>query len=125
MKYFSGTATYTKTIDFSASTLGDGAHLWLDLGEVKDVAEVSVNGKYLGILWKEPYRVELSGALHPGRNEILVQITNLWVNRMIGDQQPWSLKKYTFTDFTPYKADSPLLPSGLLGPVRIWSVAQR
>jgi hypothetical protein len=52
-----------------------------------------------------------------------IKVTNLWVNRLIGDQQPWSLKKYTFADFTPYKADSPLLPSGLLGPVRLLSVA--
>ena len=51
--------------------------------------------------------------------EIEIKVTNLWVNRMIGDQQPWALKKYAFADFTPYKADSPLLPSGLLGPVHI------
>jgi hypothetical protein len=50
-------------------------------------------------------------------------VTNLWVNRMIGDQQPWSIRKYTFADFAPYKADSPLLPSGLLGPVRLYSIA--
>ncbi len=124
VKYFSGTATYTKTIDLPASALGKDAHLWLDLGDVKDVAEVAVNGKYLGILWKVPYKVDLTSALHSGSNRIIVQVTNLWVNRMIGDQQPWSLKKYTFADFTPYKADSPLLPSGLLGPVRIWSVTQ-
>jgi hypothetical protein len=123
VKYFSGTATYTKTIDVPASALGKGRHLWLDLGEVKDIADVAVNGKYLGILWKEPYKVDLTNALQPGDNRIIVQVTNLWVNRMIGDQQPWSLKKYTFTDFAPYKADSPLLPSGLLGPVRISSVS--
>jgi hypothetical protein len=59
----------------------------------------------------------------PGNNQIVVQVTNLWVNRLIGDQQPWALKKYTFADFTPYKADSPLLPSGLLGTVRLLSVS--
>ncbi len=124
VKYFSGTATYSKTVEIPAGTLTNGAHLWLDLGEVKDVAEVAVNGKYLGILWKTPYKVDVTSALQPGTNQIVVQVTNLWVNRIIGDQQPWSLKKYTFADFTPYKADSPLLPSGLLGPVRMISVTQ-
>lgn len=124
VKYFSGTATYSKTIQVPADALTPGSHLWLDLGEVKDLAEVAVNGKYLGILWKTPYKVEITSALQPGVNQIVIQVTNLWVNRMIGDQQPWSLKKYTFADFTPYKADSPLLPSGLLGPVRMISVTQ-
>lgn len=122
IKYFSGTATYTKTLDIPASTHAGDAHLWLDLGDVKDVAEVAVNGSYLGILWKEPYKVDVTSALRTGENRILVQVTNLWVNRLIGDQQSWSLKKYSFTDFTPYHADSPLLPSGLLGPVRLSSV---
>ena len=70
-------------------------------------------------MWKTPFKIDLTGELTPGKNQIVIQVTNLWVNRMIGDQQPWALKKYTFTDFTPYKADSPLLPSGLLGPVRL------
>ena len=98
--------------------------IWLDLGDVRDVAEVAVNGKYLGILWKTPFKIDLTGVLTPGNNQLVIEVTNLWVNRMIGDQQPWALKKYTFADFTPYKADSPLLPSGLLGPVRLISVAE-
>jgi hypothetical protein len=122
IKYFSGTATYSKKIEIPASVLAPGTHQWLDLGNVKDVAEVAVNGKYLGILWNEPFRIDLAGALVPGSNQIVVQVTNLWVNRMIGDQQPWAPKKYAFTDFFPYKAESPLLPSGLLGPVRLFSL---
>ena len=124
VKYFSGTATYSKTVDIPATALAAGAHLWLDLGDVKDVAEVAVNGKYLGILWKTPYKLDVTSALQPGTNQLVIQVTNLWVNRMIGDQQPWSLKKYTFADIAPYKADSPLLPSGLLGPVHFISVTQ-
>jgi hypothetical protein len=123
VKYFSGSATYTKTIVVPASAFSPGAHLWLDLGDVKNIAEVAVNGKYQGIVWKTPFRIDVTQALAPGSNQIVVQVTNLWVNRMIGDQQPWALKKYAFADFTPYKADSPLLPSGLIGPVRLWSVA--
>jgi hypothetical protein len=123
IKYFSGTATYSKTIDIPADDLVQGAHLWLDLGDVRELADVTVNGIDLGILWKTPYKVDVTGAIKPGKNDIEIKVTNLWVNRMIGDQQPWALKKYAFADFTPYKAESPLLPSGLLGPVHILSVA--
>ena len=84
---------------------------------------MAVNGKDLGILWKAPFRIDVTGVLTPGSNQLVIQVTNLWVNRMIGDQQPWALKKYAFTDFMPYKADSPLLPSGFLGPVRLIFVA--
>ena len=124
VRYFSGTATYLKTLDVPAGELGSQTQVWLDLGDVRDVAEVAVNGNYLGILWKTPYKVDISGLLKPGTNQILIEVTNLWVNRLIGDQQPYALKKYTFTDFKPYGADSPLLPSGLLGPVRITSSEQ-
>ncbi len=125
IKYFSGKATYSKTIDIPEGDLKPGALLWLDLGDVKDIAAVSINGKDLGIVWKTPFKIDVTGALVPGANRVNIEVTNLWVNRMIGDQQPWSLKKYTFADFTPYKADSPLLPSGLLGPLRLISLATR
>jgi hypothetical protein len=121
VKYYSGTATYTKTIEVPADDLAQGAHLWLDLGDVREIADVTVNGADLGILWKTPFKVDVTGEIRPGKNHIEIRVTNLWVNRMIGDQQPWALKKYAFADFTPYKADSPLLPSGLLGPVRLIS----
>ena len=121
VKYFSGTATYSKTIQITESQLAPGAHFMLDLGDVKDLAEVAVNGKYLGIFWKTPFQVDVKAALKPGSNQIVIGVTNLWVNRLIGDQQPYAVKKYTFTDFAPYKADSPLLPSGLLGPLRLLS----
>jgi hypothetical protein len=125
VKYFSGAATYTKIIHAQSGWFALGAHLWLDLGSVKDLAEVNVNGKSLGIVWTVPYRVDVTGALHRGENTVVIKVTNLWVNRLIGDQQPDAAKKYTFTTFQPYKANSPLLPSGLMGPVRILSVSQR
>ena len=124
MKYFSGSATYTKTIQASANWFKPGAHLWLDLGDVENLADIAVNGKSLGILWKAPYKVDLSGALKPGSNQLTIKVTNLWVNRLIGDQQPNAVEKYTFTDIKPYSANSPLLPSGLLGPLRISSVKE-
>jgi hypothetical protein len=123
VKYFSGTATYTKTIQASADWFKKGAHLWIDLGDVKNLAEVMVNGKSLGIVWHAPFRVDATSALKPGANEVAFKVTNAWVNRLIGDQQPDITTKYTFTVVKPYKANSPLLPSGLLGPVHLYSIA--
>jgi hypothetical protein len=121
IRYFSGIGTYTKNIQAPESWFGKGQKLILDLGIVKNLAEVIVNGKSLGIVWKKPFRVDATDALKPGDNQIEIKVTNLWVNRLIGDQQPGIEKKYTYTTQAFYKADSPLLPSGLLGPVRIIS----
>jgi hypothetical protein len=96
--------------------------LWLDLGELKDLAEVIVNGKSLGIVWKHPFRIDVTGALKTGENKIEIKVTNLWVNRLIGDAQPGVTNKITYTTMPFYQANSKLLPSGLLGPVRIISV---
>ena len=95
-----------------------GEQLWPDLGDVKNLAEVTVNGKDLGQVWHAPYRVDVSSALKPGANQICIKVVNAWVNRMVGDEQPGATK-LTFADVKPYKASSPLLPSGLLGPVTV------
>jgi hypothetical protein len=118
VKYFSGAGTYTKTIQAPAGWFKTGAKLWLDLGDVKNIAELSVNGRPLGILWKTPFRVDVTSALKPGANTLEIKVTNLWVNRLIGDQQPNVTKKHTYTAQQFYRADSPLLSSGLLGPVQ-------
>lgn len=123
IKYFSGIATYAKSIDLPASWIKPGAHLWLDLGGVKNMAEVSVNGKSLGIVWKQPFRVDMTSALKPGANAIEVKVTNGWANRIIGDRQPGATKTYTFTSPKFYNARSHLWPSGLLGPVQIVETA--
>ncbi|ADV83038.1 glycosyl hydrolase [Terriglobus saanensis] len=123
IKYFSGTGTYSKTINASADWLRKNTQIWLDLGDVKNIAEVTLNGKSLGQVWHAPYRVNLTSALKPGKNELSVKVTNAWVNRLIGDQQSDAKVKYTFADVKPYKANSPLLPSGLLGPVKIYGVS--
>ncbi len=119
VKYFSGNGTYSKTIQAPADWFKPGASLWIDLGDVKNLAAVTVNGKSLGIVWHAPYRVDATSALKPGANELKIQVTNAWVNRLIGDQQADATTKYTFADVKPYKANSPLLPSGLLGPVKL------
>jgi hypothetical protein len=123
VKYFSGTATYIKTIQAPDDWFKSGARLLLDLGSVKNLAEVTVNGQPLGILWKTPFCADMTGWLKPGANTVEIKVTNLWVNRLIGDAQPDAPKKYTTTNRQLYGADAPLLPSGLLGPVRVVSSA--
>jgi hypothetical protein len=78
-----------------------------------------VNGKSIGIVWKAPFRIDVTDALKPGSNALEIRATNLWVNRLIGDAQSNVAKKYTYTTQPFYRANSPLAPSGLLGPVRI------
>jgi hypothetical protein len=125
VKYFSGTGVYTNTVQAPADWFKTRAKLWLDLGDVKNIAEVSVNGKPLGVLWKTPFRVDVSSALKAGANTVEIKVTNLWVNRLVGDQQPDVTRKYTYTAQQFYRADSPLLPSGLLGPVRVIRAANQ
>jgi len=125
IKYFSGTATYTKTFTADKAWFTKDAELWLNLGDVKNLAEVIVNGKSLGILWNYPFRVNISGALKPGTNTLVIKVTNLWVNRLTGDAQPGVTNKITYTTMPFYQANSKLLPSGLLGPVKIMAVERR
>lgn len=126
VKYFSGTATYSKDITVLPDWFRQGAKLMLDLGKVKEIAELSVNGKQVGgILWKPPYQAEVTSALKPGLNHIEVRVTNLWPNRIIGDRQPNAKKHYAWLDYKPFRADTPLLESGLLGPVQFSSVTQK
>ncbi len=143
VKYFSGTATYSKTFNLPGSLLSPDRRLFLDLGQVDVMAEVKLNGKDLGILWKPPFRVEVTRVCKPGENALEVKVVNLWINRMIGDEQlpedsdrnpNGTLKswpewiqagkasptgRYTFTTWRLWKNNSSLQPSGLLGPVRI------
>lgn len=122
IKYFSGTATYRKTITADKNWFANNVRLWLDLGDVKNLAEVIVNNRSLGVVWKQPFRVDVSNALKAGDNKIEIKVTNLWVNRLIGDAQPGVTNKITYTTMPFYEANSKLLPSGLLGSVTILSV---
>lgn len=124
IKYFSGTATYSKNINAADEWFTDGGEIWLDLGSVKNLAEVVLNGKSLGIVWKTPFRMNITDALKTGDNQLEVKVTNLWVNRLIGDQQPDAKEKITYTTQVFYRADAPLKPSGLLGPVQIVRINQ-
>jgi hypothetical protein len=144
IRYFSGSATYKKQFELPADLFASGNSLTLDLGRVQVMSEVIVNGKNLGIGWKPPFEVSLDGLVHPGVNELEVRVTNLWPNRLIGDEQladdsgqsgaarekwpEWIVhgterpsERVTFTTWKHWHKDSPLLPSGLLGPVQIRS----
>jgi len=139
VKYFSGLATYRTTFTLDArveiksgsTKVVRGTHptandqqpsiprRWLlDLGRVEVMAQVTLNGKDLGVLWKTPYRVEITEAVRPGENVLEVTVANLWPNRLIGDQFLPPEKRTTWATWNPYTKDSPLLESGLLGPVR-------
>lgn len=117
--YFSGIATYD-THFVRPKHVRAGQPLWLDLGKIGDLAEVRVNGKSAGTTWFAPYRLDIGKLVKPGRNELEVRVANIWVNRLIGDQQPGA-QKITFTAAPTYKPDAPLRPSGLIGPVRLFA----
>jgi hypothetical protein len=86
IKYFSGTATYSKTVQAPAAWLRSGQHIWIDLGKVRDIAEVKVNGKSAGLTWAPPYRLDVTAELKPGANKLEIEVTNEWTNRQIGDR---------------------------------------
>jgi hypothetical protein len=154
IRYYSGTATYRKSFRLAdqSSIRNPKSRTFLDLGRLAVIAEAKLNGKNLGILWKPPFCVDITGALKPGENSLEVTVTNLWVNRQIGDEQlpedsdrqldgtfkgslkewprwlldgkPSPTGRYTFTTWRLWKKDDPLAESGLLGPVVLRTMAR-
>ena len=116
VKYFSGQAVYTTT--FTLNELPQKS-LYLDLGRVMVMAKVTLNGQYVGGVWTLPYRLNVSDYLRKGENNLEITVVNNWQNRLIGDQHLPEDQRPTWTVFNPWKADSPLQSSGLLGPVEI------
>ncbi len=142
VKYFSGEAVYRKTITVEAELVASSKALFLDLGRVEVMAQVTLNGHTFQTLWCPPFRVDISSAVKPGDNLLEIKVVNLWPNRLIGDDQlppdtsrhggmaeawpQWLLDgkpsptgRITWASHDPYNANSPLLPSGLLGPVTL------
>jgi len=117
VKYFSGSATYTKTIEAPKSWLQGNTKLFLDLGKVCDIAEITINGTSSGTLWKAPFTANITGLFKKGRNTIEIKITNQWTNRLIGDQRSARDKKILNSPVMVLRRD--LNESGLLGPVKI------
>jgi len=128
IRYFSGVATYRRTLDIPSAWLRDNACIVLDLGAVGELAEIRLNGQSSGVAWKPPYQVDLTQAIKPGANHLEIDVANVWWNRMVGDQQPGAAGIANATAFTDplasslttrFTAQTPLIPSGLLGPVSI------
>ncbi len=139
IKYYSGIANYHNTLQIPENIVTDkNIDLYLDLGEVNNMARIRINGKDMGVVWTDPFQLKISDAVISGKNQIDVEVANLWPNRLIGDERlpddgikngqwpEWLQKKqarisgrYTFTTSKFYSKDSPLLKSGLIGPVRI------
>lgn len=138
IKYFSGTAKYSKSFDIPEDFISKNRKVLLSLGEVRETARVKVNGKDAGILWKIPYEVDITNLVKPGKNTVEVEVTNLWYNRLVGDEiksplkagetPKWVLEgksraddnsRYTFTLSKGWTAESKPMPSGLIGPVEI------
>ncbi|MDR1865224.1 MAG: glycosyl hydrolase [Bacteroidales bacterium] len=141
IRYYSGTAIYRQSFDMPVSK---GNVFRLDLGEVKNMARVRLNGKDLGVVWTSPWQVDVTGVVQPTGNRLEIEVANLWPNRLIGDEQlpydgvsngrwpdwltegkPRTGGRYAFASYHPYTKDSPLLESGLKGPVRIYEGACR
>jgi len=117
IKYFSGTATYFKEFDVPPSMLADGSRLELDLGQLRNVADTTLNGKPLGIAWKPPYSYDVTGLVKAGKNELKIEIVNLWANRLVGDSKLPREKRVTrITQKVPIAGPH---ESGLLGPVQL------
>jgi hypothetical protein len=117
IRHYSGRAVYTKEFDFSAPSAGQ--RIMLDLGRVEVLATVKLNGRDLGVAWQAPYALEATPALRAGRNRLEITVVNLWANRLIADSALPPERRLTWATWNPYHRGDSLLPSGLLGPVRL------
>ncbi|HTN35593.1 MAG TPA: hypothetical protein VL053_00880, partial [Arachidicoccus sp.] len=121
IRYYAGKALYSKRFDFQYGVVEADTErqpLFLDLGVVNDIASVKLNGYSLGIVWTAPWRVDITGLLQNKDNLLEIEVINQWPNRLIGDAALPKEQRLTNTNIA-FKKDAPLLPSGLLGPVRI------
>lgn len=118
LRYYSGTGSYRRPLAVPAAWLRGGRTITLALGRVHDVAEVRVNGRLAGTVWRAPWRLDVTRLLRAGTNTVEIRVANLWVNRLIGDAQPGATRR-AFSLGATYAPDAPLRPSGLLGPVTL------
>ena len=123
IKFYSGTAVYRKEFNVPAM-LAKGTRLLLDLGTVHEVASVRLNGRDLGVVWTKPARVDITDTVKASANALEVTVVNLWPNRLIGDEALPKELRVTETNMRKFGSGSPLLPSGLIGPVSLLSVTE-
>jgi len=120
IKFFSGTATYEKTFALPPAAIANRqSAIYLDLGNVRELAEIKVNGKSCGITWAPPFRVNITEAVKPGENKLEVEVVNFWPNRIIGDAALPREQRLTRTNIRKLTRDTKLMESGLLGPVKV------
>lgn len=125
IKYYSGTATYRKNFTFMENKHHINTRYFIDLGDVKELAEVRLNGKSLGIVWSPPFKVEVTNDMLLGKNELEIDVVNFWSNRIIGDQFVPDSERYTQTNITSFSKETPLSISGLIGPVTLLKSTNR
>lgn len=119
IRYYSGTATYKRSFEWSLDKKDTLSRVFLDLGRVANIAEVTVNGINCGVAWTYPYRVDITPALRKGKNELTIAVTNTWANRLIGDTALPVAQRITHTTAPLRLQNAPLLEAGLLGPVQL------
>ena len=123
IKFYSGTATYRKTFNLPASA-ENGRRMFLDLGAVRELAEVHLNGRNLGVVWAPPFRMDITEAVRPADNRLEVEVVNFWPNRIIGDAALPPEKRLTRTNIRKLTKNTALMESGLLGPVQLMGVGR-
>jgi hypothetical protein len=117
IRHYSGIATYSKTIEVSPAMLDGKSRMLLQFGSVAEMAEVKVNGQSCGIVWAKPYQLDVTDALKPGENQLVIEVANHWANRIIGDAALPESERKTKTNIQKLTKDTPLIESGLTGPV--------
>ena len=120
IKYYSGSATYTRTFDLPPELRRSNRPIYLDLGSVKDMAKVTLNGTPVGVVWCEPFQLEITGAVKPTGNVLSIEVANKWSNRLLGDEV---LEESYTTGNASHNAS--LYSSGLLGPVKLGQSARK
>jgi hypothetical protein len=121
IRFYSGCATYARRFDLPEGLRAPGRRLWLDLGDLRELAGVRVNGRNLGIVWAPPFRVDITDCVRPADNALEVDVVNFWPNRIIGDHSLPPEKRFTRTNIRKLTKDTPLMRSGLFGPVRFYT----
>jgi hypothetical protein len=127
VRHFSGVATYRTTFNWpqrQSQISNLKSEIRLDLGRVEVMARVRLNGRDVGTVWKSPFRVEITSTLVPGENRLEIEVANLWPNRLIGDAGLPAEQRVAWTTWNPFAKDAPLLESGLLGPVKLQTLAR-
>lgn len=119
VRHFSGVATYRTVFKTDLAAKSTGQQWLLDLGRVEVMARVKLNGRDVGTVWKAPFRVNVTDALQSGDNQLEIEVANLWPNRLIADAALPQEQRVAWTTWNPFSPDTPLLESGLLGPVRL------